>query len=801
MPSDHRILIVDDEAGPREALRMMLKSRSDVMTASGGEQALELIYQTSPDVVFLDIKMKDMDGIEVLKAIKEIDASIEVVMMTAYASVETAREAVAFDASEYLIKPFSKAEVDKAVEKALAHRAERMRARDEIRLLLNQLRVLTQTTSDQAHDQFWAKNALPILRQSKQAMHATAALLEIREAVHELGKHASYAIPADVQQVIDVDAWHGLCNWVLKFAQPVRLPLPPQSPQPSTVLQSFAGDAYQTYLLFPIQAAHDIQGVMGFLYQDSDAIRPDWRELGQTFSDVMALTIQTHQRHHEAQRAASRQAQRAAQLGIVREMSGILMENLDLHDMLHDMGAQLEAGLGYAGIAIWLKEPDSRRPLLVYASEASDDLQDNMIGDALPTQLRVEQYDDVQVVVSPICIEQDTLGAIALRRETRDGGIAAFEIELIRMVLDALGVAVKNSQLYGEIKETKSYLENLINDAGDAIVTVDTAGTITSWNASAERIFGYRVDEMINENFSTIVPQHLYESCQQTVLSEGTVERVQTRLWQRNGAAIEASLTISPLHGARDDIIGFLAIIQDVTADKQMRERLMQSEKLRALGEMAAGVAHNFNNALTTILGHTQLLLSNPNTNAALNDGLNAIHQATKDAAQLVRRIQTFGQDRQPAVSSLIYLPQIARDVVEATRPVWTRPSDPFKAIDLHLHIDDVAPVVSHPAELREVLTNLILNAVDAMPNGGVMTIRTLQQDGLGCVCVEDTGCGMEEDVQRRIFDPFFSTKKGYGKGLGLSVSYTLIRSHGGDIEVDSVPGEGSRFWIKLPQA
>ncbi len=376
MPHDHRILVVDDEVGPREALRMMLKSRSDVVTASSGPQALDLVCQTSPDLVFLDIKMRDMDGIEVLKAIKQIDASIEVVMMTAYASLETAREAVAYNASEYLIKPFSKAEVEKAVDKALAHRAERVNSRYEMRLLLDQLRFLTQDASDQAHDQFWAKNALPILSQSKLAMHASAALFEVREAANALGKHASYAIPNDVQKDIDVTAWRGICDWVLQLGQPVRLPLPINSPQPTAALQSFSGDAYQTYTLFPIQAGNDVQGVMGFLYERLDGVRQDWRELGQTFSDVMALTIRTHQRHYESQQAASRQAQRAAQLGIVREMSGILMDNLDLHDMLHDMGEQLEAGLGYTGIAIWLKDPNTSRPSLVYASDASDDSQD-----------------------------------------------------------------------------------------------------------------------------------------------------------------------------------------------------------------------------------------------------------------------------------------------------------------------------------------------------------------------------------------------------------------------------------------
>ena len=135
------------------------------------------------------------------------------------------------------------------------------------------------------------------------------------------------------------------------------------------------------------------------------------------------------------------------------------------------------------------------------------------------------------------------------------------------------------------------------------------------------------------------------------------------------------------------------------------------------------------------------------------------------------------------------------------TRPVWTQRAERPNSIDLRLLLDDVKPVLSRPAELREVLTNLILNAVDAMPDGGVITLRTLQQEGFGCIAVEDTGIGMDEAVRRRIFDPFFSTKKHAGSGLGLSVSYTLVRSQGGTIEVASQPGAGTRFLVKLPLA
>ena len=167
----------------------------------------------------------------------------------------------------------------------------------------------------------------------------------------------------------------------------------------------------------------------------------------------------------------------------------------------------------------------------------------------------------------------------------------------------------------------------------------------------------------------------------------------------------------------------------------------------------------------------------------------------------MVRRIQTFAQDNPPAACCPTDLQRVVHEAVDATRPVWMKRDGLANRIDLRMVLGDVAPVSSRPTELREVLTNLILNAVDAMPDGGVITLTTLRQDAYGCIVVADTGIGMAEDVQRRIFDPFFTTKNGNGSGLGLSVSYMLIRGHGGDIEVESTPGDGACFLVKLPIA
>ncbi len=183
MGNNRRILVLDDELGPREALRMMLKSRYEVMTASTGSEALELVHTMPPDLAFLDIQMREMNGIEVLKAIKGIDASIEVIMMTAYASLETAREAMSYGVSEYLIKPFSKAEVEQAVAKALARRDESTESRYEVRALLEQMHALAEVSTQGASYQDFIQNARSLLEQSRRELNAAAATFHVLDEV------------------------------------------------------------------------------------------------------------------------------------------------------------------------------------------------------------------------------------------------------------------------------------------------------------------------------------------------------------------------------------------------------------------------------------------------------------------------------------------------------------------------------------------------------------------------------------------------------------------------------------------
>jgi signal transduction histidine kinase/CheY-like chemotaxis protein len=239
-----------------------------------------------------------------------------------------------------------------------------------------------------------------------------------------------------------------------------------------------------------------------------------------------------------------------------------------------------------------------------------------------------------------------------------------------------------------------------------------------------------------------------------------------------------------------------------IAEQERIREQYAQIEKLSALGELASGVAHDFNNTLAGILGRAQLLLATKDPEK-LEAGLRIIIKTARDGAKTIRRIQDFARQRRDHDFQPVSMDQLLLDVREITRPRWKNKAE---ADSVHINLElqlrsDNALVMGDESELREVLVNLVFNAVDAMPNGGTLTLSAVESAEMVEICATDTGAGMSEEVRTRIFDPFFTTKGKTGMGLGLAVSYGIIRRHEGTIEVQSEVGRGTCFRIRLPIA
>jgi len=258
-------------------------------------------------------------------------------------------------------------------------------------------------------------------------------------------------------------------------------------------------------------------------------------------------------------------------------------------------------------------------------------------------------------------------------------------------------------------------------------------------------------------------------------------------------------ISVSLIRDSEGKPMGFRGTSRDVTEKKRMEEQLFQSEKLRAVGEMASGVAHDFNNALAAILGNTQLLLYTTK-DEELKVSLKVIEKVAWDSAQTVRRLQDFTRKSVHQELFKVDVNSIIKDSIEITKPKW---KDEVQSRGIHIEMvsnfEEIPTVIGSTSELREVITNMIFNAIEAMPEGGKIEIRTFQRKSNVFIQISDSGIGMTEEVKKKAFEPFFTTKPFSNTGLGLSMSYGVIKRFGGEIEVKSKVGHGATFTIILP--
>jgi signal transduction histidine kinase len=243
---------------------------------------------------------------------------------------------------------------------------------------------------------------------------------------------------------------------------------------------------------------------------------------------------------------------------------------------------------------------------------------------------------------------------------------------------------------------------------------------------------------------------------------------------------------------------------QTITQLRETQQQIIQQERLGALGQMASGVAHDFNNALSKILGFTELLLTSPeklNHPEKAREYLQMINTSAQDAAHVVRRLREFSRPRRETeVFCSVDLNALIRNAIALTEPRWKDQARASRAnIEVLADLEAAPAVTGNEGDLREVFTNLIFNAVDAMPSGGTLTIRTHLSDGHVLINVSDTGTGMTEAVRQHCLEPFFSTKGEHGTGLGLASVLGIVQRHDGSIDIQSEAGKGSTFSIRLP--
>jgi signal transduction histidine kinase len=312
---------------------------------------------------------------------------------------------------------------------------------------------------------------------------------------------------------------------------------------------------------------------------------------------------------------------------------------------------------------------------------------------------------------------------------------------------------------------------------------------------------GYSLEELIGHNFLEDARRgREMRRARFAKAVNGEAQSFESRYIARDGKVRYAAINTAPII-VDGETTGVLGIAHDITEQKEERDRAARADKLRALGQLASGVAHDFNNSLAAILGRAQLILRRV-TDEELLRSLGIIVTAAEDAAATVRRIQTFARKSVATELEMLDVGNLLRDAIEFTRTRWQ--NEALAAginFDVTLNAEPECFTLGNASELREVFVNLIVNAVDAMPKGGSLKLCSQREGDRIKLRFADSGTGIKEEIRERIFEPFYTTKGVHGTGLGLAVSYGIIERHEGMISVESHLGKGTTFHIDLPLA
>ncbi len=423
------------------------------------------------------------------------------------------------------------------------------------------------------------------------------------------------------------------------------------------------------------------------------------------------------------------------------------------------------------------------------------------------SQARFPGMRAASVAIAPLTVDGVTVGGLCLF-SGNPGHFSVERVALIRSVADEVSSSLARMRL----EQERLRLSAAVDQSADAIVIFTLEGTIQYVNAGFELMSGRRRDEVVGRPAKVLTEERPDPfAIRQIVgsLRQGGEWRGKLSARRGNGAPLTVSLSLAPIYDRAGRVINYVMIARDITEALQLEQRFLQAQKMEAIGRLASSVAHDFNNLLTSILGYADLLGEQVGEGGPPAAEVQQIHNAAERAASLTRQLLTFGRKQvlQPQVVSLNTLVMDTRKLLLPMLP---------KSVALETDLDpQLRPVHADPVQLGQVLMNLAINARDAMPEGGRITVSTanteLRQaqardipDGRPgayvALRVTDTGMGIRADVLPHVFEPFFTTKgEGKGTGLGLAIVFGVVKQSGGHIRVASEVGLGTTFEILLP--
>ncbi|HKW64851.1 MAG TPA: ATP-binding protein [Candidatus Acidoferrum sp.] len=403
----------------------------------------------------------------------------------------------------------------------------------------------------------------------------------------------------------------------------------------------------------------------------------------------------------------------------------------------------------------------------------------------------------------PCRIREHTVAVLGLGKTVDGDFLSSDDVELVETIAGYVAVALDNAQLYSsleqkalEIARLKDFSENIVESLNVGVLAVDLDGIVESWNTRMEELFGVLRRDAVGRSLSSLLPAELAHE----IAARGDQEHITGIYKERlhhQGKHLTLNVSITPLVSKSNERIGRLLLFDDVTQRERMEEQMTQTEKLTSLGLLAAGVAHEVNTPLAVISNYIQMLAKQMPEGDPRQSIIEKIVKQTFRASEIVNNLLNFSRTGAAEAASV----DVNR-VVEETLSLVAHPLKTARIQVVKVLGGSLPPVHGSANKLQQVFLNLFLNARDAMPGGGMLEVRTGAHNGSVEIEIADTGGGIAREDINRIFDPFFTTKSnGRGTGLGLSVSYGIIKEHSGKIDVRSTPGKGTSFHVEFPAA
>jgi len=409
------------------------------------------------------------------------------------------------------------------------------------------------------------------------------------------------------------------------------------------------------------------------------------------------------------------------------------------------------------------------------------------------------------------CVVRGRMVAVIGLGRSADGALLSSEdVEILRTVSGYVAVAIENSLLYqeqqkraSEFKLLKEFNESIIESINIGLLAVDLRGRVTRLNSALEHILDLRRDEAVSKRVEDLFSEDFADTLKQVLGKDGwrlkeirNIYKIRTATLQ--GRTLVLNIAIAPLQDSHEQT-GALVVLEDVTSRIRLEEQLQQREKLSSIGLLAAGVAHEVNTPLTGVSSYTQMLLGMLPETDPKHALLQKVRRQADRATDIVNNLLNFSRTGSATEFGEVNVNRVLDDTLQLLEPQLIR-----NQIQIVRAYDADAPAVfGNSGKLQQVFTNLLLNARDAIPDGGKITISTKPTgDHSLTVEVTDSGIGIAPENVSKIYDPFYTTKGvGRGTGLGLAVSYGIVQEHSGHITVESTPGRGTTFRITLPTA